>query len=340
VPFVSGGAEIHVDSLHRELVARGFEVERITVPFVWPSRRQIVKSALAWRLLDLTPESGRPVDLVIATRFPSYAIRHPNKVVWVIHQLRQVYDQLGTAYSDFRADDPEDRRIMEMVRALDGASLKEARALFTNARNTAERLARFNGIRATALYHPPQHDGRYRSDGYGDYVLGVGRLDPTKRFHQLIRALRHVRSGVRAKIAGSGPERGRLEAMVERHGLRGRVELLGFVPDERLLELYAGCRAVFYAPFDEDYGYVTLEAFKSSKPVVTCSDSGGVLEFVEDGVNGFVCPPERPRRLAAVLDRLYREPETAAALGRRGGEKVAAITWDHAVAALTATLET
>jgi glycosyltransferase involved in cell wall biosynthesis len=338
VPFVRGGAEIHVEGLTRELEARGHETALVNVPSDWTTRRQILENCLAWRLLDLEAAAGVPVDLVIATRFPSYVIRHRHKVVWVIHQLRQVYDMLGTPYSDFQPEDPRDRRVIAAVKAIDRRALGEARARFTNAANTARRMARYNGLDATPLYHPPQHDGRYRCEGYGDFVLGVGRLDPAKRFDLFVRGLAATRSPLRGVIAGVGPERGRLEALARRLGVADRLELAGWVDDDRLLDLYARCRAVYYAPYDEDYGYVTLEAFKSAKPVVTCEDSGGVLEFVQDGVNGWVASASRPRTLGRAFDLLWEDEERARAFGRRGGERVAGISWDHVVDRLTATL--
>ena len=137
-----------------------------------------------------------------------------------------------------------------------------------------------------------------------------------------------------ASRAGTGPEREARERRVAHHGLQERVRFLGFVPDEELLDLYAGALAVYYAPYDEDYGYVTVEAFKSGKPVLTTTDSGGPLEFVTDGETGIVTPSSAPRRMASRLDELAREPERAAALGAAGRERVSDITWDRVVAEL------
>jgi len=338
MPLVRGGAEIHVEGLVRELEARGFETALVHVPADWAGRRQILENCVAWRLLDLEASAGGPVDLVIATRFPSYVVRHRHKVVWVIHQLRQVYDMLGTPYSDFQPRDPRDRRVIEAVKRIDARALGEARELFTNAGNTAGRLARFNGLDATPLYHPPQHVGRYRCDGYEGFVLGVGRLDAAKRFDLLVRALAAARSPIRAVVAGTGPERERLQTLAERLGVADRLELAGWVDDDRLLDLYARCRGVFYAPWDEDYGYVTLEGFLSCKPVVTCDDSGGVLELVEDGVTGFIGAAARPRTLGRALDRLFEDADAAKTMGRRGHDKVQDITWDHVIEMLTRTL--
>jgi glycosyltransferase involved in cell wall biosynthesis len=340
VPFASGGAELLVESLCGELAARGFTVDAVGVPFAWSSRLAVVKSALAWRLLDVdsAEAAGRQADLVIATRFPSYALRHPNKVVWLIHQFRQVYDLLGTRYSDFDPREPVDARTIELVRAIDRRTLGEARALYTISRRTAERLADSTGLTAAPLYPPPKLQAALHAGEYGDYVLGVGRLDALKRFDLLVEAMRHAAPGVRCLIAGVGPELERLRGLVESWELRGRVELLGFVDDARLVELYAGARAVFYAPYDEDYGYVTLEAFAAAKPVVTCADSGGVLEFVVDGETGLVCPPGSSRAVAERLDRLFADRELAAALGRRGAEAARAVGWARVIEALTATL--
>src|SRR5690606_13674813 len=131
VPFAHGGAELHVDGLCRALRERGFTVELVTLPFSWHDKLHLVDSALAWRLVDLRGADGIAPDLVIATRFPSYLVRHPNKVVWLIHQFRQAYDLLGTAWSDFGAG-PEDQRALELVRNMDATGFREARAIFTN----------------------------------------------------------------------------------------------------------------------------------------------------------------------------------------------------------------
>ena len=333
VPFVSGGAEVLVESLRVELLARGFEVDVITLPFAWSTREKLLKSALAWRLVDLSEVAGRRIDRVIATRFPSYVVKHPNKVVWLVHQMRQVYDLLGTRHSDF-SDAPRDQKTIEMIREMDRRTLGEARGLYAISENTAGRLARWNQLEATVLYPPPKLGEAYRSGAFGDYVLSVGRLDPLKRFDLLIRAIALARTPVRCRIAGTGPDRESLLALAERLGVADRVELLGFVEDAALVDLYAGCLGVFYAPYDEDYGYVTVEAFKSGKPVVTTADAGGVLEFVEDGVTGLIGSAEQPQTLAARLDRLWQERDFAARLGAAGRARVASIGWDEVVSEL------
>lgn len=337
VPFAHGGAELLVESLATELVGRGFDCEVVRLPFAWSSRRAVLESAVAWRLLDLSRAGGQKVDLVIATRFPSYLVRHPNKVVWLVHQFRQVYDLAGTAWSDFTTS-AEDRKLQAMVRAMDRRTLAEARGLYSISRNTARRLRRFNGLEAEVLYPPSKLAPLCRTGEPGDYVFTAGRLDAMKRFDLLVRAMRHTKPPLRCRIAGTGPEADRLRELIRRHGLEERVELLGWVGEEELAELYAGCLAVFYAPYDEDFGYVTVEAFQSGKPVVTTSDAGGVLEFVDDGVNGHVCPPDSPRELAGRLDRLFAHRDEARRLGEAGRRRVAAINWDRVVARLTESL--
>jgi len=337
VPFVSGGAELLYGTLRDELCRRGFEAEIVTLPFSWRSHEALLQSAFAWRLVDLEEAGGRPVDLVIATRFPSYLVRHRRKVVWLIHQLRQAYELLGTPYSGF-ADTPEDRRTVAMVRGVDRRALGEARALFAISGNTAARLARFNGLEATPLHPPPPLGERYRQEAHGETVFTAGRLDPMKRFDLLIRALARTRHPVRAVVAGEGPQRERLVALAGELGLAARVELPGRLAEEELLAGYARALAVFYAPFDEDYGYVTVEAFRSARPVVTTADAGGVLEFVADGENGFVLPPHDLDGIAAALDRLWEDRALARRLGAAGRERTAGLTWDGVIAALTAGL--
>ncbi len=316
VPFVSGGAEVLIESLRVELVARDFEVDVITLPFAWTTREKLLKSALAWRLIDLSEVAGRRIDRVIATRFPSYLVKHPNKVVWLVHQMRQVYDLLGTRHSDF-SEAPRDAKTIEMIREMDQRTLGEARALYAISENTAGRLARWNHLEAGVLYPPPKLGEGYRTGDFGDYILSVGRLDPLKRFDLLIRALSETKTPVRCRIAGAGPDRDALMALAERLGVTDRVELLGFVEDSALVDLYAGCLGVFYAPYDEDYGYVTLEAMLSRKPVITCTDSGGPLEFVVEGETGHAVTPDAGS-IAGAIDALWAQPARAARMGRAG----------------------
>jgi len=335
VPFAYGGAEMLVDSLREELQSRDFEVDVVALPFHWPTRMELLKGSLAWRLVNLAEAAGKRIDLVIATRFPSYLVKHPNKVVWLIHQLRQVYDLLGTRYSDFSAEQPRDARALEMIRAMDRRTLSEARAVYTISGNVADRLRRFNQVEAEVLYPPPKLGALLHPGDVGDYIFTLGRLDPLKRFDLLIRAMKHTETPVRCRIAGTGPERDALADLVVRLGLQDKVELLGWADDRQVVEHYASCLGVYYAPYDEDYGYVTVEAFKAAKPVITTADAGGVLEFVEDGVNGFVCPSDSPREIGARIDALFRDRDQTRAMGLAGQRKVREITWDRVIERLT-----
>ena len=333
VPFVHGGAEVHVRQLVSELRARGYATELVSVPFKWYPKEEILPHAAAWRLLDLSESNGRPVDLVIGTKFPSYFARHPNKVAWLIHQYRAAYELCGTEYSDF-AHTELDVGLRDTLTKLDAKMLGECRALFTNARNTASRLAKFNGLAAEPLYHPPKLASRLVGGPYTDYVLSVGRLESVKRVDLIIAAMAKVPSNIRLIVAGDGTQRQNAERTAEQAGVAGRVTFLGNVEDDQLVDLYARALAVVYPPYDEDFGYVTLEAFLARKPVITCVDSGGPNEFVIDDVNGFVCAPN-PDELASAVNRLAANPAKAVALGDAGREVAATITWDGVIEKLT-----
>ena len=334
VPFVHGGAEVHVRELVRELRARGYEAELVSVPFKWYPKEEILPHAAAWRLLDLSESNGRPVDLVIASKFPTYFARHPNKVAWLIHQYRAAYELCGTPYSDFGHTEP-DVGLRDTLIRLDTEMLRECRAVFTNARNTAARLLKFNAIAAEALYHPPRLAGRLAPGPYGDYILSVGRIESVKRVDLIVEAMKDVAPGVRLIVAGDGTQRPNVERTAEEQGVGSRVTLVGPVDDDRLVALYAGALAVVYPPFDEDFGYVTLEAFLARKPVITCIDSGGPNEFVVDGVNGCVCEPT-PAALADAVNRLAASRATAASMGDAGHERARLVTWDGVIEKLVA----
>jgi glycosyltransferase involved in cell wall biosynthesis len=336
VPFQTGGAEWHLSALRAALEARGHKVDIVQVPFQWSPREAALRNALAWRLLDLTESNGTPVDLVIGTRFPSYAARHPNKVVWLFHQFRQAYD-LHDAGIDGFPDTAKGRRLRQRFVTMDTQLLSECRRVFTTSRNNAARLQRYNGLDAELLRLPLVDPDSYRCLAFEGFVLSVGRLDRLKRTERLIRAAAHMSRPAPIIIVGDGHERDELVLLTENLKLAGRVRFLGRIDEPALKDLYARCSVVYYAPHDEDYGLVTLEAFHSRKPVVTTVDAGGPLEFVLNGETGLVAEND-PTSIAAALDRLVENENEARLLGQAAYESIRDIRWEPVVDALTATL--
>jgi glycosyltransferase involved in cell wall biosynthesis len=332
VPFVRGGAEIFTDKLVDELRARDQETALVTIPFKWYPGTKVLSQAFLWRLADLEEADGAPIDLVVATKFPSYCVRHPNKRVWVLHQFRQAYELDRTDLGQF-GEEPEDRALRRSVQTLDRVALGEARRLFATSRNVAERIERSTGLAAEVMPHPPQ-ELPYRCEEYGDFVLSVNRLDRAKRIDLLIEAAA-LDPGLRVVITGEGPDRGRLEGLTRERGLNGRVEFAGLADEAELASLYARCLAVYYAPVDEDFGMVPFEAFLSRKPVLTTTDAGGPLEIVSDRRTGLVTAPEAPA-LAAAAGWLRQHRGEAEAFGAAGHELAARVTWDGCIDRLLA----
>ena len=332
VPFVRGGAEIFSDRLVDELRKRDHEAELVTIPFKWYPGERVLTQAFLWRLADLEEADGAPIDLVIATKFPSYVVRHPNKIVWLLHQFRQAYELDGTELGQFD-ESPEGRALRRAVHRLDKVSLGEARKLFATSRNVADRLRRSTGLEAEVLAHPPQ-ELPYRCDEYGDFILSVGRIDRAKRVELLIDALGADES-LRCVVAGEGPDRDRLERLAHERGLDGRAEFAGRVSEQELADLYAHCLAVYYAPVDEDFGMVPYEAFLAEKPVVTTTDAGGPLEVVGDRETGLVCEPT-PTAVAEACAWLRDHPDETRKWGRAGLRAAEQLTWDAAIDRLLA----
>ena len=328
VPFVRGGAELMAEDLVAALRERGHEAELVTVPFKWYPGARVLDQAFLWRLVDLTESDGRPIDRVIATKFPAYAVRHPNKVAWVLHQFRQAYDYDRTELGQF-SESPEDRATRAAIERLDAVALGEARKVFATSRNVADRLQRFNGIDAEILPHPPQ-SLPYRTRESEGFVLSVNRLDRAKRIDLLIEAAKSEAS-MRVVITGEGPDRERLESLAS--GLNGQIEFVGRVDDERLADLYSRSLAVYYAPLDEDFGMVPYEAFLSGKPVVTTLDAGGPLEVVHDRETGVVVAPEAVE-IARAAVYLGEHADEAKAWGSAGKAIAERVTWDACVDAL------
>ena len=333
-PFVHGGAEMLARELVGALRGHGCEAELVSLPFRDSPRDELLAHAAAWRLLDLTRALDRPVDVAIATKFPTYFARHPAKVAWLVHQHRAAYELCGTPFSDFEHTE-RDVGLRKRLIELDTQMLSECRGLFSIARTVSARLQKYNRLTATPLYHPPRLAASIRPGPYGDYLLTVSRLEKVKRIDLAIEAFARVPGPTRLVVAGDGSERAALAARIEALGVSDRVHLAGRVADAELIDLLAGARALLFSPFQEDYGYVTLEAFLARKPVITTTDAGGPLEFVEHDVNGYITPPS-PEALADAVSRLAANAADAARLGEAGYARARLITWAGVVEQLLA----
>jgi glycosyltransferase involved in cell wall biosynthesis len=318
-------------ALRDALVGQGHHTEIVAIPFQWHPPEQLVRSMLVWRMLDLTSYNGRAVDMVVGLKFPAYLVPHPNKVVWLLHQHKQAYRLSGTQYSDLGRTE-ESRRVRDMVVEADTGLIPEAKRIFAISRTVAERLQRFNGIAAEPLYPPVANARVLRCSGYGNYIFYPSRLDHQKRQELLVRAMALVKTEVRCFLAGTGPDQERLQGLISQLRVESRVKLLGYLTEQELADWYSDALAVYFGPFEEDYGYVTLEAGLSRKAVLTLNDSAGPLEFVKDQINGFVLPPE-PDAIAQKIDLLFENRRLAEAIGVRAYELLAEmdLTWNKVV---------
>jgi glycosyltransferase involved in cell wall biosynthesis len=339
IPFVTGGAESHAAGLKAALIRAGHEAEIVTVPFNPAVPERIPDQMLACRLLDLTEIHGTRVDRLIGLKFPAYLIPHPNKVVWVLHQHRAAYDLWSYPFEELSAS-PRGLMVREAIRKGDQL-LAEAKTVFANSRNIANRLGHFCGIPATALYHPPPNaDGFHCANTTEDFFFFPSRFSASKRQSVVLEALSLTRQKVKVRFAGvaDSPEYGRrLKSLTRKLGLESRVEWLGYLTEEEKRDAYAKCLAVVFPPVDEDYGYITLEAMLSSKAVVTCEDSGGPLEFVEDRKTGLIAKPTAAG-LAEAMDELWTDRNAAVKYGRAGREAYEALglSWSTVVERLLA----
>lgn len=338
VPFVKGGAEEHASGLATAFRKDGHEVDICSIPFKWYPPERILDHMLAARLLDLTESSGVKIDLLVGLKFPAYLIPHPHKVLWIIHQHRAAYEMWRhPVYGDLAAA-PNGRVVRDAIRGADMQLIPEARAIFANSARVSQRLRESCGIESKPLYHPPPCAELFFCAPAEEYFFFPSRISPPKRQGLVLEALGLTRHPVRVMFAGEAETASYGEALrlkAKELNVENRAVWLGRISQEEKLGLYAKCKAVVFPPWDEDYGYVTLEAMLSSKPVITCSDSGGPLEFVLNEQTGLVTAPE-PMALAMAMDRLWEDSNIAAHMGVRGRARYDSlnIRWEDVAKAL------
>lgn len=338
VPFLRGGADLHAEGLRDALMEQGHEADLVRIPFRWYPPEKILDHIVSTRLLDVTLAGGAPVDRVIALKFPAWLVRHPNKVLWILHQHRTAYELWNHPVAGDLVHHPNGAAVRNAIHAADRNLIPEAKAVFTNSGVVSRRLRCYTGIDSRPLYHPPRFAELFRCEPAEDYFFFPSRINPLKRQLLVLESLALTRNPVRVRFAGV-PDREdfwqELRKTAKRLNVESRAEWLGYVSDEQNRTLYARSLAVIFPPLDEDLGYVTLEAMLSEKGVITCTDSGGPLEFIQDQVSGCVVNP-LPAKMAAAMDALWEDRRMAQSLGRAARDRFQSmnITWKNAVETL------
>jgi glycosyltransferase involved in cell wall biosynthesis len=333
-PLSEGGHLVLARSLEQALTEAGHRAGIVTTPSNRFGRQG--PAYLANWLTDVgVTGSGDKVDQIISMRYPSYAVRHPAHVCWLVHTMREYYD----LWDRFSAGLSPQGRLKErarrtIVRAADSYLLRRhVTRLFTISGAVRDRLARWNHVDGEVL-HPPAPQRPYRCDGYGDYLFAPSRLTPLKRMDLILQALARPEAGrTRCAIAGEGEQQEALVRMARDLGIADRVTFAGRISESELVDHLARCRAVVFVPHDEDYGFVTIEAFAAAKPVITCEDSGGPTELVMDGRNGLIAPPT-PAGVAGAMAEVMDSPGLAERMGQQALQDSALITWAHVVSKL------
>lgn len=337
IPFVRGGAELLAKGLREAIRREGHECQIVAIPSNWSSPSQVMESVLFCRLLDLNQSSPRNVDLVIGLKFPAYFAKHTNKVLWMLHQYRPAYDLWDIGQSELLYH-PHGRGVKDAITRADTKIMPEFKKICTISKNVSRRLSFYCGQESTALYHPPPDADRFNCVGSEPFFIFPSRMHKTKRQELVLEALSLTRTRPRTIFVGSPDSIDygiKLKKLSAELGLHDCVEWAGDIEQMVKIDLFSRCRAVIFPPIDEDYGYVTLEAMLSSKVVVTCDDSGGVLEFVQNGDTGVVCQPEAGS-LAEAIDKLYLDGNQARRMGNAAREFYVSlnITWQSVVEAL------
>ncbi len=332
VPFVRGGAELLNESLVQRInQLKGISAELVQLPFKWYPEEQMLNDIAAWRLLDLSESCGKKIDLVIATKFPTYAAQHDNKVLWLVHQHRVLYDLQHTQFDhpDEVTRQPAFKQIRNKIRQIDADFISESKKCYTIADNVTSRLQHFNGLHAETLYPPAPFADKIVTGDYGDYILFIGRIEKMKRPDLLVEAIKLSAKRTKAYFIGTGAESALLKTLIEGYKLTDRCKMLGYVSEEELTHHLAHCKAVFYAPYDEDYGYATIEAFLAQKPVITCHDSGEVATIVKNTDSGFVVE-NTPKAIAATIKKLYTlSPSQLKHKAQKGYDFAKSIRWKN-----------
>lgn len=309
-----GGAERFYEGLKAGFEAIGCKASLVELPAEEPDFQIILDNYDRGRNLN-----GSEFDFVVSTKVPSYAISHPRHVLYLVHTVRVFDDMFEEA---FGKPTEEHYRQRAQLHKLDFQAISGAKARFAIGHEVARRLYKWRGLQCDVL-HPPLVLDNFKQGPTGDYFFLPGRLHAWKRVDLIIRAIKYSRLPLKFLIAGDGPAEADLRELADGDP---RIEFLGRVSDQQLIELYANCLAVPFVPVREDYGYITIEAFASGKPVVTCTDSGEPCHFVRPYQTGLIAQPN-PESLCQALEWLWTHRDEAAQMGCNGKDRTGGKSW-------------
>ena len=333
VPFVEGGHLVIARELTRAINEFGYNAELILTPQNRFSK--VFNAYIATRLIDVEEDGvGEKIDKLITFKYPSYALKHPNHTVWINHRMREYYDLWEQFYTKLGKRAKIKEKVKRfLIHKIDNHFLKKGKRVYSQSENIKKRLEKWGKIKSSVLYPPPPKRD-YRVGNYTNTIFTVSRLVKHKRVELIINALSKVeRKDINLKIAGDGSELENLKKLVNNLNLEKRVEFLGRVSEEELVKNYAECGAVFYSPYNEDYGFVTVEAFVSGKAVITTNDSGGVYELVSKSGAG-IYSENNPDSLAKKIDEIFSDKNTLISLGEKGKKWVSNLSWEKTVETL------
>ena len=335
-PYIVGGAEYLANNLLHACQRSGHQVEIIRHPFIDSTPMTIEKSISSWTQDDLSLWGKDEPNLLICLKFPAFYIPHDCKIMWTLHQQRSMYDLWDYMQEQGHKHSKQEKTLRQKVTNLDNENFSSALQNFTISKTVSKRLLHYNNIIAPALYHPPalanaffQNDS---SNLLGDFIFAPSRFEPLKRQHLLLEALNLTTQPVKAVLTGQGSTNSHLRGLINHYHLQDRVIIHTQMDEADMIAHYKNSLAVFFAPYDEDYGYVTLEAMLAKKAVVTCYDSGGTNEFVVHEQTGFIEAPA-PQQLANRLDELYLDRKMAKAMGEKAYDHYhsLSLSWDNVI---------
>lgn len=310
----TGGAERFYYGLLDALIEQGCDAALIPIAADESTFDHILNNYKQCSELDLSD-----YDLVISTKSPTYAVKHARHVLYLMHTTRVFYDMFDEVFP-WAGDELKKQR--QQIIDLDTEVISKIEHKFSIGYEVSSRLEKSNGLDAEVL-HPPLGMNRFQKGETGEYFFMPGRLHSWKRVHLAISAIKESDLPMKLLIAGTGEAEAELKSLADGDP---RIEFLGRVNDEELINYYSNALAIPFIPLREDFGYVTLEAFSSGKPVITCTDSGEPLHFVRHQETGLICEPT-PSSIKSAMEYLYLNKDIASVMGEKGADSISHITW-------------
>lgn len=304
-------ADIYTTNIDKEKIEKmGFKTDNIFSIGRIPINAPLKQEMAYWKFRKLNLGNKYDFYIIAGDWAMSGAVHNKPNLWYVYSPIREIWDLYK--YTRNNMVSWYARPIFDvwvlLRRAVNNWDIKKVDKIISTSTNVQQRVKKYLKTESEIIY-PPIETSKYYYQKNGDYWLSVNRLITHKRVDIQMKAFSKIQNE-KLIIVGSYEQSRHFKAYASyiEKIKPNNVEILNWVDNKKLLELYANCKGFITTAKDEDFGLTPLEAMASGKPVIA-SNEGGYKETIINGTTGKLIDDINSDKLILAIKEIGKNPE-------------------------------